>query len=86
MKKIFLILILFLFVGCTTVQKSAGIGAALGAGTGALIGHNSHAGSGTGALIGAAIGGLSGALIGDQIEENEKQNNYPPLSYPPQNP
>ena len=74
MKKLFLVFFLIMFsMGCTTVQKSAGIGALIGAGAGAVIGHNTHAGSGSGALVGAAIGGLGGALVGDQIDENKQE-------------
>jgi len=53
--------------GCTTTQKGAGTGAALGGGLGAIIGHQSGK-TATGALIGAAVGGLGGALVGEQMD------------------
>ena len=75
--------IAFLMCGltaCTTVQKGAGIGAAVGGGAGALIGHNSNVGSGQGALIGAAVGALGGALAGDVLAEKHERDarDYPP--------
>lgn len=47
--------------GCTTTQKRAGTGAAVGAGAGALIGSESG-NAGKGAIIGAAAGGVAGAI------------------------
>jgi hypothetical protein len=61
---LFLLLSLVL-VGCTTTQKGAGIGGAIGAGAGAIIGHQSGR-TAEGAAIGAAVGGLGGALVGEQ--------------------
>jgi len=59
-----------LLFGCTTVQKGAGVGAAVGAGLGAIIGHQSGE-TGKGALVGAGAGALVGALAGDAIEKKE---------------
>lgn len=53
--------------GCTTTQKGAIGGGALGAGAGAIIGHQRDRAK-EGALIGAGVGGLAGALIGEQME------------------
>jgi len=49
--------------GCTTTEKRAGTGAAVGAGTGALIAAATGS-SGRGVATGALIGGAAGALIG----------------------
>jgi len=46
--------------GCTTTEKRAGTGAAVGAGTGALV----AAATGNNVAGGALIGGAAGALIG----------------------
>lgn len=46
--------------GCTTTEKRAGAGAAVGAGTGALV----AAATGNNVAGGALIGGAAGALIG----------------------
>ncbi len=56
--------------GCTTTQKSAGVGAGIGAVAGAIIWHQSG-NRDKGALIGAAIGGASGAVVGDKIKERK---------------
>jgi len=53
--------------GCTTTQKGAGTGAAVGGGLGAIIGHQSGE-TAKGAALGAAIGGLGGALVGEQMD------------------
>jgi len=55
------------FLGCTTAQKGAGIGAVAGGGLGAIIGHQSGH-TGEGAAIGAAAGAIGGALIGEQMD------------------
>ena len=69
MKNLVLILVVaMLAVGCTTIQKGAGVGAAIGAGLGAVIGHQSGE-TAAGAAIGAAAGGLGGALIGEQLDK-----------------
>jgi surface antigen len=60
-------LLVLAFIGCTTTQKGAGVGAAIGGGLGAIIGHQSG-NTGEGALIGAVAGGLGGALIGEQMD------------------
>jgi len=49
--------------GCTTTEKRAGTGAAVGAGTGALVAAATGS-SGSGIATGALIGGAAGALIG----------------------
>jgi len=49
--------------GCTTTEKRAGTGAAVGAGTGALVAAATGS-SGSGVATGALIGGAAGALIG----------------------
>ncbi|MGJ8571873.1 MAG: hypothetical protein ACSHXI_14355 [Hoeflea sp.] len=49
--------------GCTTTEKRAGTGAAVGAGTGALVAAATGSG-GRGIATGALIGGAAGALIG----------------------
>ena len=65
---VILMLALMLFAtGCTTTQKGAVVGSAVGAGTGAIIGHQAGS-SGRGALIGAGVGALTGALVGDFID------------------
>ncbi|MGR3219939.1 MAG: YMGG-like glycine zipper-containing protein [Candidatus Anammoxibacter sp.] len=65
----------FCFTGCTTTQKSSGMGAGLGAGLGAAIG--AAFGGGKGALIGAGIGALTGAaggaMVGDQADQKREQ-------------
>ncbi len=61
-----LLCFVFLFAGCTTTQKGAGVGAATGAGIGAIIGHQSGD-TAEGAAIGAAVGGLGGAIAGEKI-------------------
>ena len=54
--------------GCTTTQKSAGIGAVGGGALGGIIGHQSgHAG--TGAAIGAAAGAIGGMIVGEKLEK-----------------
>lgn len=60
-----LILAALVLSGCTTIQRGAGIGAAVGAGAGAVIGHQKGR-TAEGAAIGAAVGGLGGALVGEQ--------------------
>ncbi len=55
------------FLGCSTTQKGAAIGAGTGAVLGGIIGHQSGHGVG-GAAIGAGAGGLAGALIGEQMD------------------
>jgi len=66
-----LIIILFIylvaFLGCTTTQKGAGVGAVAGGGIGAIIGHQSGHTT-EGAVIGAATGAAAGALIGEQMD------------------
>ncbi len=54
--------------GCTTTQRGAGIGAAVGGLGGAIIGHQTG-NKGGGALLGAALGGLGGVAIGNHISE-----------------
>ena len=66
-----------ILAGCSTVQKSAGVGAATGAGIGAIIGHQSG-NAGEGALIGGAAGALAGALIGDAQEQNQTITKFCP--------
>ncbi len=66
------VFIVSLLAGCTTTQKSAGVGAVVGAGVGAIIGHQSGD-TGEGALIGAGVGALTGALVGDAVEENQEE-------------
>ncbi|SOE17775.1 hypothetical protein SAMN05877838_2678 [Hoeflea halophila] len=51
---------LLVAAGCTTTEKRAGTGAAVGAGTGALV----AAATGNNVAGGALIGGAAGALIG----------------------
>lgn len=58
---------------CTTTQKGAALGGALGAGAGAIIGNQSGK-EGEGALIGAAGGALAGALIGDQVGQHKAKS------------
>ena len=65
---LFGIISLVVFVGCTTTQKGAVVGAAAGAGLGAIIGHQSGH-TGEGAVIGAAAGGLTGVLVGEQLDK-----------------
>ena len=56
-----------LVAGCTTTQKGAVIGTAIGAGAGAVIGHQSGHRT-EGAVIGGAAGALGGAAVGHQID------------------
>ncbi|MFP4472483.1 MAG: glycine zipper domain-containing protein [Candidatus Omnitrophota bacterium] len=56
--------------GCTTTQKSTGVGAAAGAGLGAIIGHQSGERD-KGALIGGAAGALGGYAAGKHMEEKK---------------
>ena len=56
------------FVGCTTTQQGAGVGAVAGAGLGAIVGHQSG-NRDKGALIGGATGALGGALIGNSMKK-----------------
>ncbi|WP_420408486.1 hypothetical protein [Hoeflea sp.] len=49
--------------GCSTTERRAGTGAAVGAGTGALVAAATGS-SGSGVATGALIGGAAGALIG----------------------
>ena len=65
-----LMLSLFL-AGCTTTQKTAGAGTALGAAAGGIIGHQSGRGW-EGAALGGVIGGLTGALAGDAREDRDR--------------
>ena len=57
-----------LLTGCTTTQKSAGIGAVGGGALGGIIGHQSG-NAGTGAAIGAAAGAIGGVLVGEKLEK-----------------
>jgi len=61
-----------LSTGCTTVQRGALAGSALGAGTGAIIGHQSGE-TGPGALLGAGVGALLGALTSDLVEDHNER-------------
>lgn len=65
--------LLSLTMSCTTVQKYAAGGAAVGATVGGIWGSNGGGllNAGEGAGIGAAAGGLVGALVGDGIQQNE---------------
>lgn len=66
------VLLLALTMGCTTVQKYAAGGAAVGATVGGILGaDHGILNAGEGALVGAATGGLVGALVGDQINERD---------------
>ncbi len=70
MKKVIALLLLIglvSFLGCTTAQKGAGLGAVTGGGLGAIIGHQSGHTT-EGALIGAGAGAVAGALIGEQVD------------------
>ena len=67
MKKWLLLTLLVSIIGCTTVQKGAGVGAVTGGALGAIIGHQSGE-TAEGAAIGAAAGAIGGALIGEQLE------------------
>lgn len=72
MKKMIVICLCLIgiFAGCTTTQKSTGIGAAAGAGLGAIIGHQSG-NRDKGALIGGAVGALGGYAVGKNKEEKK---------------
>ena len=63
-----LIAIVVFLTGCTTTQKSAGIGALGGGALGGIIGHQSGHG-GTGAAIGAAAGAITGVIVGEKLEK-----------------
>lgn len=62
-----LLLVVFVFTGCTTTQKGAATGAVVGGGLGAIIGHQSGE-TAAGAGIGAAAGAIGGAIIGEQLD------------------
>ena len=81
MVSISLILILLTQTGCTSLGKSAGLGAAIGAGTGAALGgildpgkngqyrtRNVIIGSG----LGAMAGGFTGAVIHESTERDKE--------------
>ena len=71
MKKVLMIsLIVMMVAGCTTTQKSTGVGAVAGAGLGAIIGHQSG-NRDKGALIGGALGAAGGYAVGRQMEEKK---------------
>ena len=71
MKKVFVVfMVLGVVSGCTTTQKSSGIGAVAGAGLGAIIGHQSG-NTEKGALIGGAVGALGGYAVGKKVEEKK---------------
>ena len=64
-------------LSCTTTQKGAVAGGALGAGVGAIIGHQSGHTT-EGALIGGGAGALGGALVGDAADNSrQRQGQYP---------
>ena len=54
---------------CTTTERRAVGGAAIGAGTGAVIG--GIPGGGTGAAIGAGVGAATGAVVGAATSPRE---------------
>ncbi len=68
----------FFVVGCSTANKSVGLGGAVGAGTGALIGGIADPGKNgelrtRNVLIGATLGGMTGMVAGSLIhKESEK--------------
>ncbi len=78
-QKSVLILLPFIIMGCTTVNKQTGeteknntgtgalIGATVGAVAGALIGDSKKA-----AVIGAGVGAIGGAAVGSYMDEQEK--------------
>ena len=57
-------------LGCTTTQKSTGVGTMTGATLGGIIGHQSDHGV-EGAAIGAAAGALGGYIVGEQISHKK---------------
>jgi uncharacterized protein YcfJ len=64
-------------IGCASnAGNGALIGGATGAGLGAIIGHNSHGRTGSGAAIGGAVGAISGALIGNEMDKQERRDDY----------
>ena len=64
-------------IGCASnAGNGALIGGATGAGLGAIIGHNSHGRTAGGAAIGGAIGAVSGALIGNEVDKQERRDDY----------
>ncbi len=81
MKKIYLCLLLFLFLavnsGCQTnktrVAEGAGIGGVVGAIAGGVIGHQSGHGV-EGTVIGGALGAGSGAIVGSQIKKPTQED------------
>ncbi len=69
MKNFFAVFAAAIFlIGCTTTQKSAGIGALGGGALGGIIGHQSG-NAGTGAAIGAAAGAITGVIVGEKLEK-----------------
>jgi len=67
-KSVVFVILMFVFVGCTTSQKAATVGGLGGATLGGIIGHQSGDGV-KGAAIGGVVGTIGGMIIGDKLEK-----------------
>ena len=65
------VLAVFLFSGCSTVEKSAVAGGLAGATVGGVVGHQYDDG-----VKGAAIGGLGGTFAGMYLGRGKKKTEY----------
>lgn len=79
MVSISLILILLTQTGCTSLGKSAGLGAAIGAGTGAALGGILDPGKNgqyrtRNVIIGAGLGAMAGGFTGAAIHESTERD------------
>ena len=69
MKKLFLLLLVcFVFAGCTTTQKGATVGGMSGATIGGIIGHQTGKDV-QGAAIGGIVGAVGGMLVGEHMDK-----------------
>lgn len=74
----FFLAAVIVLAGCSTANKSVGLGGAVGAGTGALIGGIADPGKNgemrtRNVLIGATLGGMTGMIAGSLVhKESEK--------------
>lgn len=65
-----ILLLGFVFSGCTTTQQGATAGGVGGAAIGGIIGHQSGHGV-AGAAIGGAVGAVGGMIAGSQMEKKK---------------
>lgn len=86
MKRIYLVIVCIIFLGCASsgrynTQKGAAVGAALGAITGQIIGKDTKS-----TVIGTGIGTLGGAILGNfedqkNTEIREKKDKHDTIIY-----